>query len=301
MLHFNTLSTMRRELGLTPPEHPQLSLERGLQRCPLDGQAFSTDCYGILFKKLKAGVMLYGRTPYDHTNGSLSFVKPRQRIEFRNLEVEEDSFLLFWHEDYLHGHPLHEQIRHFSFFEYEVAEALHLSPREEQVIWDLFGKIEAEYATNQDEYSRAIILTHIDSILQYARRYYRRQFINRADLSGKTLSKFNRLLTAYIEEGLIRSTGLPSVHQLAAELNVSPRYLSDLLKQETGKTALELIHRSLLVEAKNRLRTDQQNVSEIAFALGFDNLSYFSKLFKREVGLSPGLYKKQFLNEPGKN
>ncbi|GAB4006647.1 AraC family transcriptional regulator [Spirosoma migulaei] len=295
MRHFNTLSTMRRELGMSPPEHPQLSLERGLKSCPLDGEAFSTDCYGVMFKKLKAGVMLYGRTPYDHTNGSLSFVKPRQRIEFRNLEVEEDSFLLFWHEDYLHGHPLHEQIGHFSYFDYEVAEALHLSPREEQISWGLYTQIENEYYSNPDEYSRLIILTHLDSLLTYCQRFYRRQFVNRAELSGKTVSKFNQALAVYFKDGLLQTTGLPTVHQLATQLNVSPRYLSDLLKQETGKTAIELIHISLMGEAKNQLKQNELSISQIAFTLGFDNPSYFSRLFKKEVVLSPLGFKKQLV------
>ncbi|MEZ0541798.1 helix-turn-helix domain-containing protein [Fibrella arboris] len=296
MIHFSTLSVMRRELGLTPPEHPQLALERGLQSCPLDGQAFSTDCYGIMFKKLKAGVMLYGRTAYDHTNGSLSFVKPRQRIEFRNLEVEEDSFLLFLHEDYLNGHPLHEQIQHYSYFDYEVTEALHLSPREEQVIQDLFTRIETEYYTNPDEYSRPIILAYIDALLTYCQRFYKRQFINRAELSGKTVSRFQEALRVYLQDGLCQTHGLPTVHQLAAQLNLSPRYLSDLLKQETGKTTIELIHLGLMSEAKNRLRQNELSISEIAYSLGFDNPSYFSRLFKKEVGLSPLLFKKQPLN-----
>ncbi|QJW89108.1 helix-turn-helix transcriptional regulator [Spirosoma taeanense] len=293
MLHFSTLSAMRRDLGLRPPEHPQLAIERGLQSCPLDGQAFTTDCYGIMFKKVKAGVMLYGRTAYDHTNGSLSFVKPRQRIEFRNLEVEEDSFLLFMHEDYLNGHPLHKQIQHYTYFDYEVTEALHLSPREEQVIWDLYSKIEAEYYSNPDEYTRLIILTHIDSLLTYCQRFYKRQFINRAELSGKTVSKFREALAACLRDESEQTNGLPSVHQLANQLHLSPRYLSDLLKQETGKTAIELIHIFLINEAKNRLKQNELSISEIAYRLGFENPSYFSRLFKKEVGLSPNLFKKQ--------
>jgi AraC family transcriptional activator of pobA len=292
MRHFNTLSTMRQQLGLPPAEHPLLSLERGLTSCPLDGAAFSTDCYGILFKKLKSGVMLYGRTAYDHSNGSLSFVKPRQRIEFRNLEVEEDSFLLFMHEDYVLGHPLHEQIGHYSYFDYEVSEALHLSPREEQIIWELYIRIETEYYSNPDEYSRSIILTHVDSLLTYSQRFYKRQFINRAELSSKTVSKFNQALWVYFKDGLLQTNGLPTVSQLASQLHISPRYLSDLLKQETGKTAIELIHIGLINEAKNRLKQNELSISEIAYALGFDSPSYFSRLFKKEVGLTPLLFKK---------
>lgn len=223
-------------------------------------------------------------------------MKPRQRIEFRNLEVEEDSFLLFMHEDYVLGHPLHEQIGHYSYFDYEVSEALHLSPREEQIIWDLYTKIETEYYSNPDEYSRLIMLTHLDSLLTYCQRFYKRQFINRTELSGQMVSKVNQALWLYFRDGLLQTRGLPTVQQLAAQLNVSSRYLSDLLKQETGKTAIELIHISLMNEAKNRLKQNELSISEIAYTLGFNNPSYFSRLFKKEVGLTPLLFKKGLID-----
>ncbi|MBE9461364.1 helix-turn-helix transcriptional regulator [Dyadobacter sp. UP-52] len=296
MLHFKTISDLRKGAGFAPPEHPQLSLLTGLRTCPLQGQKFTMDCYMISLKRLIGGVMLYGRTPYDHHNGCLSFIKPRQVLQFNDLELVEDGFMICVHEDFFNAHPLQNQLRNYHFFEYEIDEALHLSPREEAVIWELYRKIETEYNTNQDEYSRDIMLTHLDSILKYSQRYYKRQFINRAEASGKTISRFNRILSAYISGGSLFSKGLPTVNQLADELNLSPRYLSDLLKQETGKTAIELIHITMIAEAKNRLRSEDRNVSEIAFALGFENLSYFSKLFKREVGVSPNVYRKQFLN-----
>jgi len=299
MIHFNTINTisaMRRQLGLPPAEHPQLSLLRNLTSCPFDGQAFSMDCYLIAFKKLKAGTMLYGRTAYDHQNGCLSFIRPRQRVEFRNLELEEANFLITIHEDYFNGHVLHEQIQHYAYFDYEVAEALHLSPREEQVVWELYARIETEYESNPDEYSRSIILTHLDALLTYAQRFYKRQFINRTELSGRTVSRFNQALWSYFRDGSLQTLGLPTVTQLATQLNVSPRYLSDLLRQETGKTAIELIHMELMAEAKNQLKQSELSISQIAYSLGFDNPSYFSRLFKKEVGLSPVLFKKQLLN-----
>lgn len=189
-------------------------------------------------------------------------------------------------------HPLHDQIRHYSYFDYEVSEALHLSPREEQIIRDLYTKIETEYSSNPDEYSRPIILSHLDSLLTYCQRFYKRQFINRTELSGKTVSKFNQALWVYFRDGFLQTKGLPTVQQLAAQLNVSPRYLSDLLKQETGKTAIELIHIGLINEAKNRLKQSELSISEIAYMLGSDSPSYFSRLFKKEVGLTPLLFKK---------
>ena len=287
---------MHRFNGFPPPENPLISIYRCTQTCGLGDREFTSDFYMIGFKKLKAGVIMYGRTRYDHDNGSMIFVKPRQIIEFKNVEFDEDSFIIFIHEDFLHGHFLHTEISKYAFFDYEANEALHLSPREEQIMWDLFFKIEAEYHDNPDEYSREIMLTHIDSMLKYSQRFYKRQFINRTELSGKTVSKFNDALAAYFKNGLLLSQGLPTVSALAAKLNLSARYLSDLLKQETGKTAIDLIHIYLVNEAKNRLKGDDQSVSEIAYELGFENLPYFSRLFKKETGISPNQFKKQLVN-----
>lgn len=287
---------MHRYNGFPLPENPLFSIHRCAQNCSIGDREFTSDFYMIGFKKLKSGVIMYGRTKYDHDNGSMMFIKPRQVIEFKTVEYEEDAFIMFIHEDFLNGHFLHTEMSKYAFFDYETNEALHLSPSEEQTIWDLYYKIEAEYHNNTDEYSRDIMLTHIDSILKYSQRYYKRQFINRTELSGKTVSKFNDALAAYFANGLLVSQGLPSVNVMASQLNLSSRYLSDMLKQETGKTAMELIHIYLVNEAKNRLKSDDQRVSEIAYELGFENLPYFSRLFKKETGLSPNQFKKGLVN-----
>jgi AraC-like DNA-binding protein len=194
------------------------------------------------------------------------------------------------------GHPLFKEIKKYNFFDYEINEALHLSPREEEVIWSLFHKIESEYHNNPDEFSRSIILSHLDSILKYAQRFYKRQFIDRKPLSGVTVTKFNEYLNAYFEKGGAGEKGLPTVNYMASQLNLSPKYLSDLLKQETGKTALELIHLYMISEAKNMLVAGDRSITEIAYQLGFENPPYFSRLFKKEVGMSPKEYKNQLLN-----
>jgi len=296
MKHYKTLSELNKDNGWPAPEHPLLNMVSCRSDCPLGDREFTTDCYIIAFKKLKAGVVMYGRTPYDSTNGSLMFMKPRQIIEMKGLQFEEAGFMIMIHEDYLNGHELFHTIGKYGYFDYEVNEALHLSPREEEVIWELHDKIKAEYTNNPDEYSREIILGHIASILMYSQRFYKRQFINRTSLSGKTVTKFNQVLQQYISNGSLQKEGLPSVNYMAEQLFISPRYLSDLLKQETGKTAIELIHIFLINEAKNLLKTDEQNISEIAYRLGFENLPYFSRLFKKETGLSPNQYKKQLMN-----
>jgi AraC family transcriptional activator of pobA len=296
MKHYKSLSELHRENGFPPPENPLFSIYQCNHTCSIGDREFTSDFYMIGFKKLIAGVILYGRTKYDHECGSMLFVKPRQIIQMTNLEFDEDGFLMFIHEDFLNGHMLHNEIKKYHFFDYETNEALHLSPKEEKTIWELYHKIENEYGNNQDEYSREIILANIDTMLKYAQRFYKRQFIDRFETSGKTVTKFNEAIENYFKNSFLAEKGLPTVNNIAEQLNISPRYLSDLLKQESGKTALELIHIYLISEAKNLLIVDNQSVSEIAYGLGFENMSYFSKLFKKEVGFSPLQFKKQVFN-----
>jgi AraC family transcriptional regulator, transcriptional activator of pobA len=292
MKHYKSLAELHRENGFPPPENPMFSLYQCNNTCSIGDREFTSDFYMIGFKKLKSGVILYGRTRYDHENGSMIFIKPRQVIQMSHLEFEEDGFILFFHEDLLNGHALHQEIKKYHYFDYESNEALHLSPKEEQAMWSFFHILKDEYNNNPDEFSREIIVANLSSMLKYAQRFYKRQFINRTEISGKTVSRFNDAVAAYIASG----KGLPSVNYMAEQLHLSPRYLSDLLKQESGKTALEHIHIYLISEAKNLLKGEDQSVAEIAYALGFENMSYFSRLFKKEVGVSPVQFKKQVLN-----
>ncbi|WP_254562474.1 helix-turn-helix domain-containing protein [Dyadobacter diqingensis] len=296
MKHYKKLSDLHRENGFPPPENPLFSLYQCNKTCSIGDREFTSDFYMIGFKKLKSGVIMYGRTKYDHDCGSMMFVKPRQVIEMKNLEFDEDGFLLFIHEDFLNGHELYNEIKKYHFFDYETNEALHLSPREEQIIWSFYHALEAEYNNNQDEFSREIMLSNVSSMLKYAQRFYKRQFLNRSQLSGKTVTKFNDTLAKYFSGDNLQTLGLPTVNYMAGQMNVSPRYLSDLLKQESGKTALELIHIYLISEAKNMLIGPEQSVTEVAYTLGFENMSYFSRLFKKEVGVTPNGFKKHQLN-----
>ena len=297
MTHFKTISELDQAEGFPPPENPLISLN--LLAGPSTfrkNMEFTCDCYIICFKKVKAGELLYGKTKYDHDRGLMFFTRPGQTIVARGLQLAEKGFVVHFHEDFLMGHPLFTDIKRYNFFDYEIHEALHLSPREKEIMWSLYHKMETEYRNNPDEFSKSIILSHLDSMLKYAQRFYKRQFIDRKPLSGKTVTNFNDSLDVYFGRGDAGEKGLPSVTYIASQLHLSPKYLSDLLKQETGKTALELIHLYLISQAKNMLVAGDRSISEIAYRLGFENPPYFSRLFKKEVGMSPKEFKNQLLN-----
>jgi AraC family transcriptional activator of pobA len=296
MKHFKTISELYTQNGYPPPQHPMLSLVtcEELSTCKLTDMEFTTDFYIISLKKIKSGQFLYGKTKYDHDQGSMSFIKPRQLIGIGDLELTEKGFIIHIHEDFLLKQNLHSEIEKYGYFDYEVNEALHLSPNEEEIIWNLFHRIESEYNNNQDEYTKSIIISHIDSILKYSERFYRRQFINRTLFSGIIVSKFTDCLKAYSDGGQLKTMGLPTVRYMAKQLNISPRYLTDLLKQETGKSALEHIHIFLMNEAKKLLLGSGNTISQTAYLLGFENPPYFSRLFKKEIGLTPVQYKEKY-------
>ena len=297
VIHFKQISDLYEFEGAPAPENPLLGLVQ-FNCCSenLRNKTVSYDFYTICFKKIESGAFGYGKTKYDSNKGFMYFLKPRQMLTIHDVVITENGFTIYLHEDYLMGHPLFSEIKKYNFFDYEINEALHLSPKEKEIMWSLYHKIEAEYHNNPDEFSKSIILSHLDSMLKYAQRFYKRQFIDRKPLSGLTVTKFNESLNGYFETGDAEENGLPTVKLMANQLNLSPKYLSDLLKQETGKTALELIHLYVISEAKNRLIEGNQSVAEIAYELGFENPPYFSRLFRKEVGMSPMEFRNQPLN-----
>lgn len=300
--HFSNIAEFNKFIEKPAPEHPMLgfheyfSSEDFSNVCNINEPVcISTDFYSISFKKLISGDIHYGRTKYDYKNGAMLFFGPRQEIVVQDIEVESKGYNLYFHEDFIKGHEIRSRIRKYSFFSYSTNEALHLSPREEKLMLSILENIGVEYYTNPDEFSRDIILTHIDSLLKYVNRYYKRQFINRMELGSDVYSKFESTISEYFNSGKFEERGIPKIEDIANELQFSPRYLSDSLKAETGKSAIDHIHLYLMDEAKNLLLEPNITVSEIAYKLGFEYPHYFSRLFKKKVGLNPTEYQQKHL------
>lgn len=300
MQHFKTLSAYLAYIELPRPEHPMLSVfstkGEGFLPCPKESSPpITNDCYSISLKKIVKGNLNYGRTKYDFTNGVLIFIAPRQVLQWDSSVVfEQKGFSINFHEDFLKGTELAQQIKKYGFFSYAINEALHLSPKEEKQIESIVENIEIEYQSNQDKFSKDIIISQLSTLLKYANRFYERQFLHRKELSNNLLEQFNLQLSAYFESGQLQEKGIPSIEQIANKMSVSQRYLSDTLKKETGKTTTEHLHLHLIDEAKNILLQPNKSISEVAYELGFEYPPYFSRLFKKKEGISPTEYREKF-------
>ncbi|MEQ8413400.1 MAG: helix-turn-helix transcriptional regulator [Imperialibacter sp.] len=300
MQHFKTLSAYIEYLELPRPEHPMLSVFSatgdGFLPCPKESSPpITNDCYSISLKKVVKGDLNYGRTQYDFTNGALIFIAPRQVLQWNESMVyDQKGFSINFHEDFLKGTELAHQIKKYGFFSYSANEALHLSPREEKQIESIVESIAIEYQNNQDEFSKDIIISQLSTLLKYANRFYERQFINRKEMSNDLLEQFNQQLEIYFDSGQLQEKGIPSIEQIADQLSVSQRYLSDTLKKETGKTSTEHLQLYLIDEAKNFLLNPNKTISEVAYELGFEYPPYFSRLFKKKEGISPSAYREKY-------
>ena len=260
--------------------------EKVLQCALQSSPPISSDCYMISMKHVINGEMAYGRSKFDFNKGTLLFGAPNKSVEWDSVSTLPKGFTITFHKDFLKRHPLFQKIQKFGFFDYTVNEALHLSPKEEIVMNGLFTNIEVEYHNNQDDFSREIIISHIDTFLNYCERYYKRQFLNRTELNSTIYRKFKNIMFDYVESKKIKKES-PKIDWIAEELGVSHRYLNDMLKAETGKTAVDNINLFLIDISKNRLLEPNSSISEVAYNLGFEYPQYFSRMFKKKTGLSP--------------
>jgi AraC family transcriptional activator of pobA len=248
--------------------------------------------YAIFLKAGKCGELKYGRNNYDYDDGTMVFFAPGQVVEINN---EEDylptGLALLFHPDLIKGTSLGKQIGQYSFFSYETHEALHLSLKEQQIIRDLFSKLEYELNQSIDKHSKSIITNNIELLLNYCVRFYDRQFITRENVNTDVLSKFENVLNEYFQSETAQESGLPSVSYFADLLHLSPNYFGDLIKKETGKSAQEHIQLKLINLAKERIFDTNKSISQIASELGFKYPQHFNRMFKKNTGYTPIEYR----------
>lgn len=254
---------------------------------------FNLGLYTVYLKQMKCGEMRYGRNYYDYQEGTLLFIAPGQIIgKQSNKQVPvQKGWALIFHPDLIKGTQLGRHMQDYSFFSYDVNEALHLSEKEEQIVLELFGKIEYELDHPVDQHSRRLISSTIELFLNYCIRFYDRQFITRDQAHKGIIERFEAILNDYFYADKAGQLGLPSVAYCAEQLNLSPNYFGDLVKKETGQSAHDYIQAKLMDVAKERIFDTQRSVSEIAYELGFKYPQHFSRLFKQRTGQTPQEYR----------
>jgi len=260
---------------------------------PMPAQIFNFGLYAIYLKELDCGELKYGRSHYDYQEGTLVFIAPGQvlGVQPKVETFEPKGWALLFHPDLINGTSLGKQIHDYSFFSYDVNEALHVSEKEKQMVLDCFGKIQYELEQSIDKHSKTLIASNIELFLNYCTRFYDRQFFTRENVNKGTLEKFEELLNDFFSSEKPQTAGLPSVAYFANEMHLSANYFGDLIKKETGKSAQERIQSKVIDIAKERVFDIDKSINEIAYELGFKYPQHFTRLFKQKVGVTPNEYR----------
>ncbi|MCU7619307.1 helix-turn-helix transcriptional regulator [Chryseobacterium sp. PBS4-4] len=292
-----SISAFHKLLSLPEPKHPLVSVINLSESIFLEDEVwkgFTNRFYCVALKRDAVGKIRYGQQHYDYDKGVLSFTAPNQvqYLDLQNMECGS-GFLLIFHEDFLLKHSLAANISSFGFFSYAVNEALHLSAEEEDDLIKIMQKIDKE-CEHIDHHTQEIILSQIDLLLNYSNRFYERQFITRKNSNHQLLIKFESFLNDYFQKDDSLKNGLLTVQIAAKAMNLSPSYLSDLLRVHTGQNTQQHIHEKLISKAKEKLSTTNLSVSEIAYTLGFEHAQSFSTLFKTKTKQTPLEYRKSF-------
>lgn len=274
--------------------HPLVSVLDQSKSSPIRANRHLSEIYVIFLKDLKCEDFQYGRNMYDYQEETLLFIAPGQVFGFDLSEdrlVQPTGWALVFHPDFIKGTSLGRKIDEYGFFSYDSKEALHISEREKQIVLECFRKIKEELERGVDKHSKTLIVSNIELFFNYCIRFYDRQFITRELVNKDVLTKFEQLLKTYFQSDLPKSTGLPTVAYCAEELNLSANYFGDLVKKETGKSALEYIQAKVIDLAKERIFDRSKSISEIAFEMGYKYPQHFTRLFKQRVGMSPQEYR----------
>ena len=291
---FHSISDLHRVLGLPKPLHPLISLVDNTQ-IAIDKEqlpaSFLLNFYKVSYKKGLRGKIRYGQSYYDFDEGGLVFTSPNQLLATTD-DTEYLGYTLLIHPDFIRNYSLGKSIKNFGFFSYSANESLHLSEKEKQTILSIFNNIEQELTSTIDDFSQDVMIAQIEVLLNYSNRFYKRQFLTRKAVNSDLVDKLENLLNDYFDNE--KTDGLPTVQHLADKLNLSPRYLSDMLRSLTGQNAQQHIHNRLIEKAKELLSTKDLSVAEVAYQLGFEHPQSFNKIFKRKTNLTPIEFKHSF-------
>ncbi|MDB9152599.1 helix-turn-helix domain-containing protein [Parabacteroides distasonis] len=256
---------------------------------------FNYGVYALYLKLEKACDIKYGRQTYDYQEGTIVCFAPGQTAETNPTtdKVQVNAHGILFHPDLLRGTSLGKNIKKYTFFSYEVNEALHLSEEERSIVMDCLKIIRMELEHGVDKHSKTLLVNHIELLLNYCMRFYERQFITRGKTNRDVLTRFENLLDEYFESALAEQDGLPTVKYFADKLCLSSNYFGDMFKKETGKSPQEYIQEKVIELAKERISDTADTVSQIAYSLGFQYPQHFCRLFKKRVGYTPSEYRAQ--------
>lgn len=305
MVHYKTISEWFEAWQQPKPEHPLISVVKtDVTRKMRSGDAAASVCdfYCIALKRVTGAGDLklkYGQQPYDFNEGIMAFVAPGQVTSLvveKDVEVTQSGWHVVIHPDFLWNTPLATTIKRYAFWDYAVNESLFLSEKEEETVISIIQNIHRETHANIDKFSKQIIISQLESLLNYAERFYDRQFITREKANHSILERLEKVLDDYLTSGQPAIKGLPTVNDVASLLHISPKYLSSLLRMHTGQNTQHYIHEKLIEKAKEKISTSNLSISEIAYELGFEHLQSFSRLFKAKTQLSPQAFRQSFKN-----
>ena len=300
---FNSLGELNKVLGLATPLHPLVTLSNFYEatEAPEDlASGVMLNFYQIAYKKAFTGTIKYGLQHYDFDGGGLSFMAPNHLMASDGYEEECEGITLLIHPDFLKNYPLADTIKQYGFFSYAAREALQLSDKERDIILSILENIRVELQERIDTFSQKVVINYIELLLNYSERFFNRQFITRKPINDDLLIKTERFLESYFNNGKALSEGAPTVKALADHLAISPGYLSDMLRSQTGLNAQQHIHQKLIEKAKIYLAGGRMSIAEIAFQLGFEHPQSFSKVFKKKTSLSPFAYQRSLNTISGK-
>lgn len=270
--------------------HPLVSVLDQSKSLPIKPYRCLSEIYIIFLKDIGCGDLQYGRNKYDYQEETLLFIAPGQLFGNdapEDVQLQPNGWALVFHPDFIQGTTLGKRMSEYGFFSYAVNEALHISKREREIVLESFRKIKEELERGIDKHSKRLIISNIELFLNYCVRFYDRQFITREVINKDVLTRFEALLQNYFNSEQLQQYGLPTVTFCAEQLNLTSNYFGDLIKKETGKSALEYIQAKGIDLAKEKIYDHSKSISEIAFEMGYKYPQHFTRFFKQQVGMSP--------------